>query len=136
MKAHKFLLKLHIVSNLVLTLILTICVLNIISILPVEGQNSSLPVKIVPGASNPKNNLWYDPQIKIIKPGENVTWINKDSSLHTVTNGTFYTGPLGTYDSGILNSEQESRPWIFVSPGTFNYYCTLHPFMSGQILVQ
>lgn len=135
MKRLRFILKSSTLSNIILTSILTLSFLNVISILPVEGQNSSLTIDIVAGASNPKNDVWYQPSPTTIKAGENVTWINRDSSLHTVTNGTFYTGPLGTYDSGILNSGQSSKPWNFTSSGTFNYYCTLHPFMSGQITV-
>jgi plastocyanin len=104
-------------------------------LISVQGQ-STYSVSIIPGASNPDNKLWYDPQIKIIKKGESVSWINQDSSLHTVTSGTFYQGPTLDYDSGILNSGQISKPWTFSTNGTFNYYCTLHPFMFGQILVQ
>ncbi len=104
-------------------------------LISVQGQTPP-SVSIVSGASNPNNKLWYDPQIIIIKKGDSVTWINQDASLHTVTSGTFYQGPTPEYDSGILNSAQISKPWTFNSNGTFNYYCTLHPFMSGQILVQ
>jgi plastocyanin len=106
-----------------------------IPLISVQGQTLHY-VKIISGASNPDNKLWYDPQIKPIKKGDSVIWINQDSSLHTVTSGTFYQGPTPDYDSGILNSNLKSKPWTFNSNGTFNYYCTLHPFMFGQILVQ
>jgi nitrite reductase (NO-forming) len=108
---------------------------NPLTLSPVQGQASN-SVDIVPGASNPNSKLWYNPPFLTIVVGQSVSWTNHDASLHTVTAGDFYSGPITNgYDSGIMNSGEISKPWTFTTPGTYNYYCTLHPFMRGTIFV-
>ncbi|MBT8252216.1 MAG: hypothetical protein KJO99_05230, partial [Nitrosopumilus sp.] len=63
-----------------------------------------------------------------------VLWNNKDNSAHTVTSGSPTSGNSGTFDSGIIAAgEQFSKK--FEKQGIFDYYCTLHPWMIGTVVI-
>jgi plastocyanin len=62
-----------------------------------------------------------------------VRWTNNGPSLHTVTNTAGATN--GTFDSGTLNAGS-SVCFSFTAPSTYNYFCTIHPFMTGSVTVQ
>jgi hypothetical protein len=78
--------------------------------------------------------LPMDPNLKGIPVNSIVKWINDDESFHTVTSGKAITGPDRQFDSGIL-SPKVSWQWTFSNPGEYNYYCTVHPFMTGLVRV-
>jgi plastocyanin len=71
----------------------------------------------------------YSPATLTISVGTTVVWENQDSVPHTVTSDT------GLFDSGTL-SNGGTFSFTFTSPGTFNYGCTIHPYMHGTIIVQ
>jgi plastocyanin len=70
----------------------------------------------------------YDPDPTTIQAGGKVIWINRDSAPHTATadDGSFDTG---TIEEGKLKSES------FKQPGTYTYFCTVHPSMHGTVEV-
>ena len=70
----------------------------------------------------------YQPDSVTIEEGGKVTWINRDSAPHTATadDDSFSTGTLG---QGKLGSES------FKEPGTYAYYCEIHPEMRGTVKV-
>jgi plastocyanin len=76
----------------------------------------------------------YTPSKITIKQGSLVTWMNEDSAFHSVTSG-FYDDPNELFDSGYLDPQQ-SFTFSFEDIGTYNYFCTLHPWMKGQVIVQ
>ena len=63
-----------------------------------------------------------------------VTWKNLDSYSHTVTSGTPEDGPDGVFDSGIL-ANYRYFSHTFYEAGIYDYYCTLHPWMQGMVVV-
>ena len=68
--------------------------------------------------------------------GKVVTWMNLDSDLHTVTSGSPNGGNSGiVFDSSYITSGKEYT-LKFSKSGKYNYYCTLHPFMKGKIIVK
>lgn len=92
-----------------------------------------MPTKVSrPGCE--KNNMCYVPHILSVAQGQKVTWVNEDSAFHSVTSG-FYDAPTDLFDSGHLDPF-ESYTLSFDELGVQNYYCTLHPWMQGQIIVQ
>src|SRR5215203_5240806 len=111
-----------------------------------HGNNSSgvIPSKqeisIVEGSSNPSNDDFYDPSPATVKRGSSVTWINNDSVPHTASSGNPQNGeaPTGAiFDSGIIGPRQASKEIpIDADTGTYDYYCTLHPFMKGQLTLE
>lgn len=63
-----------------------------------------------------------------VPAGSTVTWTNKDGSPHTVS-------AAWAFDSGTLN-ENQSFSQRFNTRGTFAYLCSIHPFMTGNVVVQ
>lgn len=76
----------------------------------------------------------YIPSVIVIDPGKQVTWVNQDSAFHSVTSG-FYGEPTELFDSGYMDPF-ESYTLTFDDVGTFDYFCTLHPWMKGQVIVE
>ncbi len=70
----------------------------------------------------------YGPANLTIPTGTKVTWINRDEVPHTVTE------PNKAFGSGALDTD-ENFSTTFNEPGTYKYYCKLHPNMTGTITV-
>jgi plastocyanin len=64
----------------------------------------------------------------MVKVGETVTWTNNDPVPHTVDSRE------GSMSSGYITKGQ-SFQYTFTETGTYEYYCTLHPWMVGSIKV-
>ncbi len=95
---------------------------------------SSASVSIVPGSSSPTTSKPYDPSP--LTASTSVTWTNKDAGIHTVTSGLPEKGDVGTLFDSSLISPGDTFVHVFDKQGTFDYSCTLHPFMHGQIIVK
>jgi len=105
------------------------------SLFPVAlAQNDTLSVAIVPGSSSPFNGQFYVPNTITVSPNSSLSWVNQDTSSHTVTSGDFTTGPSGQFDSGLLNTGA-TFTHQFTASGVYTYYCTIFPFMSGVVNV-
>ena len=81
-----------------------------------------------------KTDSCYTPSKIVIKQGDSVTWVNEDVAFHSVTSG-YYDEPSKIFDSDYLDPE-ESFTFIFENIGTYDYFCTLHPWMKGQVIVE
>ncbi|RZD38539.1 MAG: hypothetical protein CXT78_14880 [Thaumarchaeota archaeon] len=79
-------------------------------------------------------DICYIPSTIVVEKGKSITWINEDSSFHSVTSG-FYGEPTGLFDSGYLDPYQ-SYTLSFDEFGTYDYFCTLHPWMKAQVIVE
>jgi nitrite reductase (NO-forming) len=95
-------------------------------------------VVIPDGAFDPANaDTAYSPRALTVAVGTTVTWINEDAVFHTITsgssNGTTGT-PDGDFDSGEVQ-KGETFEHTFDEAGTFDYFCTPHPWMVGQVEV-
>jgi amicyanin len=73
----------------------------------------------------------FKPMELTIPAGTKVTWVNKDDVPHTATSSD---DPV-TFDSKTLDTDQKYS-FTFSNPGTYNYYCKPHPFMTGTVLVK
>ena len=92
-----------------------------------------IPIKVSrPGCD--VEDICYIPPNIIVEKGKSVTWLNEDSSFHSVTSG-FYPEPSGLFDSGHLDPYQ-SYTLSFDEYGTYDYFCTLHPWMKAQVIVE
>jgi plastocyanin len=72
-------------------------------------------------------NFSFRPAKLTVKAGSRVTWTNKDEEPHTVVGGDLKSKVLG--NSGATYSH------TFSKPGTYNYNCSIHPFMHGTVVV-
>ena len=92
-----------------------------------------MPTKVSrPGCE--EDDRCYIPSLIVIEKGKQVTWVNEDSAFHSITSG-FYDTPTDLFDSGHLDPF-ESYTLTFDETGTFDYFCTLHPWMKGQVVVE
>lgn len=84
-----------------------------------------------PAATVTIENFAFEPRELMIPAGATVTWKNADDVPHTATSKddpqTFNSGPLDTDDS---------FSFTFTKPGTYAYYCKVHPHMTGVITVK
>ena len=97
-----------------------------------RGTDVLMPTKVSrPGCE--ETDGCYVPSVYEAPVGEPITWTNEDSAFHTVTAGT-YDSPAGTFDSGYMDP-YDSYTLSFKAPGTYEYYCTLHPWMEGAIII-
>jgi plastocyanin len=71
----------------------------------------------------------FNPQTITVKSGDKVTWINRDEEPHTVVS----VGKKFQKSSG-LDTDQEFSI-IAGAPGTYEYFCSVHPKMTGTIVV-
>ena len=76
----------------------------------------------------------YIPSKIIITQNSSVTWTNEDAAFHSVTSG-YYGKPSMLFDSKYLDPE-ESFTFTFENIGVYDYFCTLHPWMQGQVIVE
>jgi amicyanin len=74
------------------------------------------------------DNFTFNPSKLTVKAGSTVTWTNHDDIPHTVADPP-------AFRSKALDSEQ-SFSFTFTTPGTYKYFCSLHPHMTGTIVVE
>ena len=92
-------------------------------------QNSSQQGTPVTGNTHPTmQNYMFQPANMQVRVGTMVTWTNQDSAPHSVTFKN------GMKDSGLLTQGQ-SFSYTFNTPGTYQYYCTVHPYMVATVTV-
>jgi amicyanin len=83
-------------------------------------------------ATNPEvdiDQFTFLPQRITVKAGTTVTWINEDDVPHTVASSSkvFKSKALDTADK---------FSFTFTTPGTYDYFCSLHPHMTGAVVVE
>ena len=67
--------------------------------------------------------------------GGTVTWENDDTAAHTATGGSATEGPSGVFDSSLIMAGS-SFSHTFEDAGTFDYFCMVHPWMAGTVIVE
>ena len=75
------------------------------------------------------DNFTFSPQRLTVKAGATVTWTNRDDIPHTVTSSSkvFRSNALDTDDKYVFT---------FATPGVYEYFCSLHPHMTGTVVVE
>ena len=75
------------------------------------------------------DNFTFTPATLTVLAGTTVTWVNHDDVPHTVTaNDKAFTSAALDTDDRFSHT--------FTAPGTYSYFCTVHPHMTGQIIVK
>jgi plastocyanin len=92
---------------------------------PEEPQSAEVMKQIV------IDNFTFDPPTLTIPVGTKVTWVNHDDVPHTATS----TAKPKRFESGTLDTD-EKFSHVFTAPGTYEYFCAVHPKMTGRIIVK
>lgn len=74
------------------------------------------------------SNFTFGPQALKVKVGQTVTWVNDDDIPHTVVSGA------RLFKSKVLDTG-DTFSFTFTKAGAFAYFCSLHPHMTGKVLV-
>ena len=104
-----------------------------------EGEVVESPPSIVsmpPGTSTPEckaDNTCYLPYSLEVAAGTTVTWTNDDTAAHTVNSGT-PDGLTDLFDSGLVLPDAAFE-YVFEEAGTYDYFCIVHPWMTGIVTV-
>ena len=82
-----------------------------------------------PGTEVKIDNFSFGPQTITVPVGATVTWTNRDDIPHTSVSTE------GVFKSKVMDTD-EKFSYTFTKAGTYPYYCTIHPKMTGQIVVK
>ena len=93
-------------------------------VLPVWAQNAA------PAGAISIDNFTFNPQSLTVKAGTTVTWTNKDDIPHGIASST-----NAFAKSKALDTDQ-SFSFTFTTPGTYQYFCYVHPHMVGTVVVE
>ena len=101
-------------------------------------EDTSMPLRteiVIPnGNAESSNTGFYIPLHLQAKVGTTVVWVNDDNVLHTIQSQDESGDPSGLFNSNVLNTG-ERFAFKFDESGTYNYFCTLHPWRVGQITI-
>ena len=86
----------------------------------------------IPGCE--ETNECFIPYQVRINVGDTVTWVNDDTAAHTAIGGTPVDGPSGVFDSSLVMAGS-SFSFTFNEAGTYHYFCMVHPWMQGEVIV-
>ena len=75
------------------------------------------------------DNFVFGPQAITVPVGTTVTWTNSDDIPHTAVSTD------GVFKSRVMDTE-EKFSYTFTKAGTYSYYCSVHPKMTGKVVVQ
>ena len=109
----------NVARNLALGAIAPLVAIAIAAVTPARA--ATIEVKI--------DNFTFNPKQVTVKAGDTVTWVNHDDIPHTVTSKTM------AFRSKALDSDDKFS-FTFTAPGSFDYFCSLHPMMTGTIVVE
>ena len=117
--------------------VLFVFILGVSSIPNSYADHTNLNVNISKGSSVPgceENNMCFNSSQTTIDVLSKVTWKNSDSVTHTVTSTNPTVQSDNIFDSGLIMAG-DSFSQKFEHIGTFDYVCTIHPWMTGAIIV-
>ena len=102
-----------------------------------SAEPQTLHVEIPVGTSVPGcevDNACYSPADVTINAGDTVHWMNVDTAAHTVTGGSPGDGPSGVFDSSLVMADAVYE-FTFEETGSYDYFCMVHPWMTGTVTV-
>jgi plastocyanin len=90
---------------------------------------------LVVGAQSPTaavsiDNFTFNPQTVTVKAGTTVTWVNKDDIPHGIA------AQKNAFPRSKVMDTEGSYTFTFTTPGTYAYFCYVHPHMTGTIVVE
>ena len=115
-----------------LTGTMALATLLLLTYLPVAQAEPPTPPVTVAKLDGPQvriEDFHFNPATLTVPVGTTVTWISRDDEPHTVTSSE------NVFASSGLDAD-ETFSYEFSTPGTYTYYCKLHPHMTGTIVVK
>ncbi len=105
------------------------------------ADHATVEVSVVAGSSSPgceaTDEGCFDPIEVTTDVGSKVVWSNDDTAAHTVTSGTIEDSEsVGAVFDSSLFMAGKTFSYTFEEAGEFPYFCVVHPWMSGTVIVQ
>ena len=103
-----------------------------ITVLLLFAASPSVTANDQPSAASAEvkiDNFSFGPQTVTVPVGATVTWTNRDDIPHTVVSAD------GVFKSKVRDTD-ETFSYTFTKAGTYPYFCTIHPKMTGKVVVQ
>jgi plastocyanin len=103
-----------------------------LALLSVGSWNATANTQPAPVTADVRiDNFSFGPTTLTVTVGTTVTWTNRDDIPHTVVS----TEDPKTFKSKVLDTD-EKFSFTFTKAGTFPYFCSVHPKMTGKVVVQ
>ncbi len=125
-------------------LVMVMCLLALTAVGCAGGSkgmdgNGGMAASTTPSASEQEevstqvviDNFTFSPAQLTVSVGTKVTWVNRDDVPHTAAS----TAKPKRFDSRTLDTD-EKFSHVFTEPGTYDYFCAVHPKMTGQVVVK
>lgn len=93
---------------------------------PIAGPAAAAPAPVTVKI----DNFTFNAQVVTVPVGTTVTWVNQDDIPHTVT-----SDDQTTFRSKALDTDDKFS-FTFTRAGTFGYFCSIHPHMTGKVIVK
>jgi plastocyanin len=110
------------VSRIMFVTMTMVLALNAFAVTPAGNSAPAVEVKI--------DNFSFGPATLTIPAGTTVRWTNRDDIPHTVV-----SDDKTAFKSKALDTDEQFS-YTFAKPGTYKYFCSIHPHMTGTIVVQ
>jgi plastocyanin len=102
-----------------------------------ENEFNGITIIIPEGATETGyGGGYFIPDVQSVSAGAQFRWENKDIVPHTATSGSPSSEADMLFDTSIIRPEEFSQPFSIDVPGQYQYYCFLHPWMTGTIKVE
>ena len=75
------------------------------------------------------SNFTFNPQVLTVRAGATVTWTNQDDVPHAIV------ADDKSFRSKVIDTDQ-SFSFTFAKPGAYSYFCSIHPHMTGKVVVK
>jgi plastocyanin len=105
------------------------CLLLVMAISESRGVLAASPEANLPGVEVSIDNFSFAPPVVTVKPGTQITWINRDDIPHTVVSNE------NVFKSKALDTDDKFS-FTLSKPGTYSYFCSLHPRMTAKVVVE
>lgn len=100
----------------------------LLALIATVGASAAVPAVNAPAATVHIRGFAFVPVVVRVVPGTVVRFVNDDSEAHTVTSSD------KSFDSGGLDTN-DTWTHVFSKVGTYAYFCALHPYMKGSVVV-
>ena len=113
----------------------------IIPIIGVAHAQTASEIDIATGAGSSSQaicvaaNNCFSPNPLTIAPGTTVTWKNTDTTTHVICSGKVTDDQCGSVFEDDALKKGTTFQFTFANAGTFDYFCSVHPWMTGQVIV-
>jgi plastocyanin len=114
-------------SKKLIILIVFFCLISLTGC-SLYSSTPSASTKPVVGNNITISNFTFIPNVLEVTANTKVTWKNTDNVGHKIVSTNLFT-------SQILNQGDEFS-YTFTTPGSYNYFCQIHPSMTGQVIVK